>query len=680
MKLRFLLVWVLPYFCLPPFATAQTTPESVRPLLAQKIQSAAVTAFQVQRFLLRRVPKLPAVPATGAQWTTEEARLRKHFLNDIAFHGWPRAWIKSPPVFQPMGALVTDGSYRLLKFRYEIVPGFWSTALLYEPREIRGKVPAVLNLDGHFRLGKADEWVQKLCINLAKRGILVLNLEWIGFGELWTPQDSHDYGADLDLVGTNVLGLFYLAMRRGMDYLANLPEVDTTRLGVTGLSGGGWQTIVLGALDPRVKSAVEVAGFESLTSGALNPHGMREVEIDAPDFCQGKDYSYLVAMRAPRPTLLMYNAKDQVYRSGIVKPYIYDDIKPFFRLYEKPDALAWHENLHPGTHNYQIDNRQHAYAFFTRYFHMPVTKKEIPSDAEIKSYKELEVGLPADNLTVLRLARELASKIERAPIPAEPAAREQWVSAEKAKLKSVVRYQPVVVENAWRIGYTKAMGVETLAYRLDFNNGLSASGVWIKPVSVPATAPATIVLNDNGRKAAVDVVSDRVNRGEQVLALDLIFNGEMRPQNPDPVDYEPLVDATGDRTLGLEAAQLIGAANWLRRVSNRDYIRLETTGIRSQVVALVATDIDPTAFSKIVTHDGMRSLAYLLDAPVPFRKAPELFCLDLYKYFDLDRFIAMASPTKVRQTHFVEPVAAPERARKCPCLGHVPDNVESPRQ
>ena len=62
------------------------------------------------------------------------------------------------------------------------------------------------------------------------------------------------------------MGLFYLAMRKGLDYLYQHPNVDRARIGVTGLSGGGWQTIVLSALDERVRLAVPVAGYSSLVS------------------------------------------------------------------------------------------------------------------------------------------------------------------------------------------------------------------------------------------------------------------------------------------------------------------------------------------------------------------------------------------------------------------------------
>ena len=141
-----------------------------------------------------------------------------------------------------------------------------STALLYEPEKIAGRAPAILNVIGHEPEGIAVEYEQKRCINFAKRGIIALNLGWMGFGELSQPENAHDYSAHLSLVGSNALGFFYLAMRRGLDYLAALPEVDSTRLGVTGLSGGGWQTVLLSALDERVAVSVEVAGVGSRES------------------------------------------------------------------------------------------------------------------------------------------------------------------------------------------------------------------------------------------------------------------------------------------------------------------------------------------------------------------------------------------------------------------------------
>jgi hypothetical protein len=83
------------------------------------------------------------------------------------------------------------------------------------------------------------------------------------------------------------------------------------------------------------------------------------------------------------------------------------------------------------------------------------------------------------------------------------------------------------------------------------------------------------------------------------------------------------------------------------------------------VIGLVAAALEPTLFSEQVSRQAMRSLGYLLDAPVIFRAAPELFCLDLYKDFDIDRLIALAAPTKVDLGDYAQPAAvkAPEPAQ-----------------
>jgi dienelactone hydrolase len=636
------------------YANGQTTMlPSVEEVLKQSVQPEAAAQFQLQTYLMNRIPALPS-PKTAREWTSEEQRLRHQLLEDVAFHGWPREWIDSPPHFDQVGVIETSDGYRIRKFRYEIVPGFMSTALLYEPQGIKGRIPAVLDVIGHEPEGIAVEYEQKRCINLAKRGIIALNLGWMAFGELSQPENNHDYGAHLDLVGSNALGFFYFAMRRGLDYLAASSEVDPARLGVTGLSGGGWQTVILSALDPRVAVAVEVAGIGSRESNLTHPLDTDEIEEDAPDLLQGRTYPEFVAMRAPRPTLLIHNAVDSCcFRAPLVKPDLYDAVKPLFRLFGSPNALAWHENTDPGVHNYQLDNREHAYRFFTEHFRLPVAEHEIFSDRDIRSSQELAVGVPADNLTIAGLARKLASRVQRESMPTDDAQRKSWIQTEQNKLKSVIRYAPVTALRALRMDNSRGMGFQSLSYRFDYSNGLSAAGIWLKENAAPQSGPATIVLNDKGYKAATEAVFERLSRGEEVLALDLLFNGPGAP-GPDPSAWILLVDSTGDRALGLEVAQLLATANWLRSTTGQSRIRLETDGIRSQVIALIAAAIEPAVFSNLASQHAMKSLDYLIDKPVPFRSAPELFCLDLYRDFSLESLGKLAAPTNVSETSFVE--------------------------
>ena len=326
-----------------------------------------------------------------------------------------------------------------------------------------------------------------------------------------------------------------------------------------------------------------------------------------------------------------------------MKPYLYDNVKPFFQLYGASDHLAWSENLDPGTHNYQLDNRQQAYRFFSAYFKLPVLDAEIYSDDEIRSPKELAIGVPADNLTFVTLARKLAQQIQHKPVPVESAARQVWAKAEREKLESVVRYTPVAMVQPLRVDNGKAFDFRTLSYRFDFSNELRANGILFREAAAPENAPVTIVLNDKGYKASSDMVAPHVDRGEQVLALDLFFNGD---QLPDRGAWELLADSSGARPLGLEAAQLIALANWFRSITGHP-VQVETDGIRNQVIALTAAAIASEAFSSVESRNAMKTLGYLIDTPVPFRSAPELFCLDLYKYFDIDTLAALAAPGKI---------------------------------
>jgi hypothetical protein len=95
-------------------------------------------------------------------------------------------------------------------------------------------------------------------------------------------------------------------------------------------------------------------------------------------------------------------------------------------------------------------------------------------------------------------------------------------------------------------------------------------------------------------------------------------------------------------------AQLIALAQLVHSRSGASSMRLEVTGIRSQVIALIAAALKPGLFHEVVVHEGQKSLRHLLDAPVEYQAAPDLFCLNLYKDFDLDRIAALASPTVVR--------------------------------
>ena len=104
------------------------------------------------------------------------------------------------------------------------------TAVLYEPENLTGKVPAILNVNGHTPLGKQYPPKQIRCINQAKRGMLALNIDWVGMGQLIGPGFQHYRMNQLDLCGTSGLPPFYLNMKRGLDILLSHEHAGPARV------------------------------------------------------------------------------------------------------------------------------------------------------------------------------------------------------------------------------------------------------------------------------------------------------------------------------------------------------------------------------------------------------------------------------------------------------------------
>jgi dienelactone hydrolase len=609
---------------------AQTDARGVTARMNQPLSTPDVVASEIRRYLIRKVPAPPSFSSAEA-WNREAKRIRERFLNEIVFHGWPREWITAAPRFEDLGVIPSpDKDYRMRRLRYEIVPGFWSAAILYEPANLTGRVPAMLNVNGHVGPpGKSVEYKQKRCIQQARMGMLALNLEWLAFGELTNEQNQHWNAAHLDLAGANGVGLFYLAMRKGIDYLASHPNTDAARIGVTGLSGGGWQTIVLSALDERVTLSVPVAGYSAMPARIERVPDTGDYEQNATDMATAADYPQLTALRAPRPTLLIYNAEDDCcFRAPLVKPGIYDAVLPLFRLLNAQDRFAWHENLDPSNHNYQLDNRVAFYRFAARSFGLKAPEREQP--AELLSYEEMVVGLPKDNLTILGLARRMAANRQ-----------------EGGDLRNILRYRPVTIARPWPLHNTKSKELETYSYSIEFSDGLSATAVWLRAIAAQPHARATIVLNDKGKAAAGDAVAGRVNRGDNVFAVDLFLHGDSAPQKPGPSHYVQMFNALGDRPLGIQAAQLTALAAWARSVSGASEVRIETSGLRTELAALAAAALTPGLFSEAVFRQAIPSLQSLFDRPVSYTDAPEPFCLDLYKHFDIASLRTMSQPTRV---------------------------------
>jgi dienelactone hydrolase len=607
---------------------------AVKAALGRSIITPRTSLLELQDHLEARLPKLPKFE-TAAAWEKYATKLRREVLDRVVLRGEAKKWAAAKLQVKELGTMAGGAGYRIRKLRYEAVPGIWIPALLYVPDKLSGKVPVMLAVNGHDRNGKAAKYKQVRCINLAKRGMLVLNVEWFGMGQLRLPGNQHGCMNQLDLCGTSGLAPFYLAMSRGLDVLLAQDHADPARVAVSGLSGGGWQTIVISSLDPRVTLANPVAGYSGFKI-RLRDHfkDLGDSEQTPVDLATLADYTHLTALRAPRPTLLTYNAKDECcFEAGYALPPLLGAAGPVFKLFGKEKVLRSHVNHDPGTHNFEKDNRQALYRMVGDFFFAgeKFDPKEIPCDKEVKTAAELEVELPKDNATFNSLTQALAKDLPRG-------------KADRQALRDIVKAEDLAVE-ATEAARTEAKGTRAVFWKLRLGKKWTVPAVELSRGKPEKT---TIVLHDKGRKEATAEVEKLLKAGRRVLAVDVFYFGESRLEKHDWL-FALLVSAVGDRPLGIEASQVAALARWSRDEHKSGPVEVLAAGPRLSLVALVAAALEEKAIAGLDLEGCPASLKEVIEKNRTVNQVPEVFCFGLLERFDVKQLIDLVEPRKVRK-------------------------------
>ena len=591
-----------------------------KPLL-ERVSLPATAEEQLNCFVRTQLPRFTA-PSDPVKWTRRAARLRREALRKIYLKGWPRELIGRRPPIVWGDVLRPAPSYVIRKLRYEIHPDYWIPALLYEPRRLRGRVPVVLNPNGHDEGGKAATYKQARCIHLARAGILALSFEFIGMSELGGDRD-HDRFGFLDATGLAGVGFFYLAMSKALDILLDHPHADRRRVAMTGLSGGGWQTIVLSALDPRITLCVPVAGYTSVRMRTYRLADVGDLEQLPPDLTTVLDYQEMTAMLAPRPALQILNEKDDCcFRPDHTKLAIYDAIRPTYRAYGAADNFEYYGNTDPGTHNYDDDNRSQLYRFLGKHFDLDVPLSDVHDEREIYTEPELEVGLPVEQTSIITIARTRARQVtSRLRTPRTKAPRE----ALRRRLVGVIR-PPSYQVRATRLGH---VGKATL-FRFK-------TGPWTLPAASVVKSAAKrveLVLCDDANVGTAQVTSVRDGR---VVLIDILGVGRGRCL----ARRQTLIQTCGHRVLGIQAAQILAAARWAARLGRTRKVDLVGRGLRSAFAALVAAALEPEHFESLTVRELPATLGHLFDRPFNYEYLQPVLCPGLLEVADVPQLISL---------------------------------------
>src|SRR5262249_46413277 len=177
-----------------------------------------------------------------------------------------------------------------------------------------GRHPAIVCPLGHYLDGgKANLEYQILAIKLAKLGFYVLIYDAIGHGERLIPGNTHhEAGFALLPLGQTIAGWMVWETMRAIDFLATFPEVDSSRIGVTGNSGGGLNTLFAAALDERVRAAA-IAGYVFRFNHWIKYAGSHCTCCYLPGLYRSMEWFEVASLTAPRALLMLQGERDDIF-------------------------------------------------------------------------------------------------------------------------------------------------------------------------------------------------------------------------------------------------------------------------------------------------------------------------------------------------------------------------------
>jgi dienelactone hydrolase len=202
-----------------------------------------------------------------------------------------------------------------------------------------------INPDGSER-EEPTGYHQNFAVSLCRRGFVVLAPEVLGFGRRRDPEDvaadpgqSSCYNASLwgMMLGRPLLGRRVAEVSRALDYLATRPEVDTARVGIMGISGGGMVTLFSAALDERLQ-AVAVSGYLSTFRDSIL--SIRHCLCNyVPGLLAEAEMYDLAALLAPRPLVVEAGIHDPIFPISSVR-HSYEQVQRAYALLGAEDRLA----------------------------------------------------------------------------------------------------------------------------------------------------------------------------------------------------------------------------------------------------------------------------------------------------------------------------------------------------
>jgi dienelactone hydrolase len=355
-------------------------------------------------------------PTSKADWEKRAERVRRQIL--VSQGLWPLP--TKTPLNPVIHGKVDRGEYTVEKVYFESAPGFFVTGNLYRPKNVNGKVPAVLFAHGHWADARLTETppaelrgeiadgqerfeqggrsrFQSMCVQLARMGCVVWQWDMLGNSdsqqlssklvhgfakqrpEMNTAENWGLFSPQAETHLQSIMGLQTLNSIRSVDFLLTLPEVDPDRIAVTGASGGGTQTMLLSAIDPRIALSFPAVMVSTAMQGGCTCENASLLRVDTGNI----EFAGLFAPKPQGMTCANDWTKEMSTKG-------FPELKQLYKFLGAPDNVMLKRGEH-FPHNYNAVSRSAFYTWLNRHFKLGQKEPVIERDYE---------PLPREQLTV----------------------------------------------------------------------------------------------------------------------------------------------------------------------------------------------------------------------------------------------------------------------------------------
>ncbi|HEY2415473.1 MAG TPA: acetylxylan esterase [Pirellulaceae bacterium] len=618
---------------------------------------------------------------------------------------WPEP--EKTPLNVVVHGKIDRGDYTVEKVFFESVPGFFVTGNLYRPKETgdrgqgtgnRGKMPGILFAHGHWNDGRfidigrqavrkeivigserfeegGRSLLQSMPVQLARMGCVCFHYDMIGYADskqlsfelahrfakqrpdmnsadswgLFSPQ------AEANL--QSIMGLQTWNSVRALDFLLGLPEIDSSRVAITGASGGGTQTLLLAGIDPRVTLSFPAVMTSTAMQGGCTCENASCLRV-------GTGNVEFAALFAPKPQGM--TAANDWTKELATKGF--PDLKEHYKLLGAEKNVMMVNNIH-FNHNYNYVNRAAFFAFLNKNFKLGLEEPVVEEDYrrltrdEMTVWDESHPKPPSGDDFERKLCRQLADASQKqidALVPKDAAGLAKWRETIGGAIETIVGgYLPEqgdfeikdhqVVSNVGNaiqlpgLISIKSRDVELPAVLLQPNDWKGRAAIWLTE-----QGKAGLFGDDGAPKAEVKRLLDA---NIAVFGVDLFNQGEFLPQGEpaeknrvvkNPREFAGYTYGYNYALLAQRAHDVLSMIAFAKRNGHHNATSVE-------LIALDSTA--PVAAAALARCDGIVNRAAIDTRGFRFGKLTDYrdanFLPGGAKYGDLPGLLSLAAPAKL---------------------------------